>query len=79
NELVLAQLTRYFRQKGYIDLNDAQLFDIQQSKQHLTNEQIAMLIGTTIPFSTPHNAYTSNQKNPPPLNTPTKKTNTKTT
>ena len=50
-ELVLNKLTRYFQQKGYIDLNDALLYDFQQSKQHLTNEQMAMLIGTSFRFS----------------------------
>ncbi|MDU8149262.1 serine/threonine protein kinase [Pseudomonas syringae pv. actinidiae] len=58
-ELVLAKLTRYFRQKGYIDLNDALLFDFQQSKQHLTNEQMAMLIGTSFRFSSADIAFTS--------------------
>ncbi|MCA5973475.1 MULTISPECIES: serine/threonine protein kinase [Pseudomonas] len=71
-ELVLAKLTRYFRQKGYIDLNDALLFDFQQSKQHLTNEQMAMLIGTTFRFSSADIAFTSDLINRRGLITPPK-------
>ncbi|MGX5794310.1 serine/threonine protein kinase [Pseudomonas sp. E2-15] len=58
-ELVLSKLTRYFQQKGYIDLNDALLYDFQNSKQHLTNEQMAMLIGTSFRFSAADIAFTS--------------------
>ncbi|KFE44885.1 MULTISPECIES: serine protein kinase PrkA [Pseudomonas] len=71
-ELVLAKLTRYFRQKGYIDLNDALLFDFQQSKQHLTNEQMAMLIGTSFRFSSADIAFTSDLINRRGLITPPK-------
>jgi len=58
-ELVLNKLTRYFQQKGYIDLNDALLYDFQNSKEHLTNEQMAMLIGTSFRFSAADIAFTS--------------------
>jgi predicted alpha/beta-fold hydrolase len=71
-ELVLAKLTRYFKQKGYIDLNDALLYDFQQSKQHLTNEQMAMLIGTTFRFSVADIAFTSDLINRRGLITPPK-------
>ena len=71
-ELVLAKLTRYFRQKGYIDLNAALLFDFQQSKQHLTNEQMAMLIGTSFRFSSADIAFTSDLINRRGLITPPK-------
>ncbi|MCF5632109.1 serine/threonine protein kinase, partial [Pseudomonas syringae] len=67
-----AKLTRYFRQKGYIDLNDALLFDFQQSKQHLTNEQMAMLIGTSFRFSSADIAFTSDLINRRGLITPPK-------
>ena len=49
-ELVLNKLTRYFKQKGYVDLNAALVYDIQNSKERLTNEQMAMLIGTMFRF-----------------------------
>lgn len=71
-ELVLAKLTRYFQQKGYIDLNDALLYDLQQSKQHLTNEQMAMLIGTSFRFSSADIAFTSDLINRRGLITPPK-------
>ena len=45
-ELVLNKLTRYFQQKGYIDMNDALLYDFQNSKEHLTNEQMVDLTVT---------------------------------
>ncbi|MNV35975.1 Alpha/beta hydrolase family protein [compost metagenome] len=71
-ELVLNKLTRYFQQKGYIDLNDALLYDFQQSKQHLTNEQMAMLIGTSFRFSAADIAFTSDLINRRGLITPPK-------
>ncbi|MGV8844194.1 MAG: serine/threonine protein kinase [Pseudomonas sp.] len=58
-ELVLGKLTRYFRTKGYVDINEAMLYDFQQSKQQLSNEQLAMLIGTSFRFSVADMAFTS--------------------
>lgn len=58
-ELVLKKLTRYFQQKGYIDLNEALLYDFQESRQHLSNEQMAMLIGVSFRFSAADIAFTS--------------------
>jgi hypothetical protein len=71
-ELVLGKLTAYFKEKGYIDLNDALLFDLQQSRQHLTNEQMAMLIGTSFRFSSADIAFTSDLINRRGLITPPK-------
>ena len=69
-QLVLGKLTRYFQQKGYIDLNDAFLYDFQHSKQHLTNEEMAMLIGTSFRFSSADIAFTSDLINQRGLVTP---------
>ena len=69
-ELVLSKLTRYFQQKGYIDLNDALLYDFQQSRQQLSNEQIAMLIGSSFRFSSADIAFTSDLINRRGLITP---------
>ena len=55
-ELVLNKLTRYF----------------QQSKQHLSNEQMAMLIGTSFRFSAADIAFTSDLINRRGLITPPK-------
>jgi hypothetical protein len=71
-ELMLSKLTRYFQQKGYVDLNDALLYDLQQSKQHLSNEQLAMLIGTAFRFSAADIAFTSDLINRRGLITPPK-------
>ncbi|MES2818027.1 MAG: serine/threonine protein kinase, partial [Pseudomonadota bacterium] len=69
-ELVLGKLTRYFQQKGYIDINDALLVDFQQSKQQLSDEQMAMLIGTSFRFSAADIAFTSDLINRRGLITP---------
>ena len=69
-EVVLSKLTRYFRQKGYVDINDAMLYDFQQSKQRLSNEEMAMLIGTSFRFSAADIAFTSDLVNRRGLITP---------
>ncbi|MEK1943634.1 MAG: serine/threonine protein kinase [Pseudomonas sp.] len=69
-DTVLSKLTRYFQQKGYIDINDAMLYDLQQSKQHLSDEQLAMLIGTSFRFSSADIAFTSDLINRRGLITP---------
>ncbi|MGQ7815233.1 alpha/beta fold hydrolase family protein [Metapseudomonas furukawaii] len=69
-QVVLGKLTRYFQQKGYIDLNDALLFDFQESRQRLSNEQMAMLIGTSFRFSASDIAFTSDLINHRGLITP---------
>ncbi|WP_462402913.1 serine/threonine protein kinase [Pseudomonas sp. Marseille-QA0332] len=71
-ELMLHKLTLYFRQKGYVDLNEALLYDFQQSRQHLSNEQMAMLIGTSFRFSSADIAFTSDLINRRGLITPPK-------
>ncbi|OEC37094.1 hypothetical protein SAMN05216600_10247 [Pseudomonas cuatrocienegasensis] len=69
-ELVLGKLTRYFREKGYVDINDALLYDFQQSPQQLSDEQMAMLIGTSFRFSSADIAFTSDLINRRGLITP---------
>ena len=71
-EVVLGKLTRYFQQRGYVDINDAMLYDFQQSKQKLSNEQMAMLIGTSFRFSASDIAFTSDLINRRGLITPVK-------
>ena len=58
-ELVLGKLTRYFQDKGRVDLNAALVYDLQNSKERLTNEQMAMLIGTVFRFSSADIVFTS--------------------
>ncbi|TWR92424.1 serine/threonine protein kinase [Pseudomonas saxonica] len=69
-ELVLGKLTRYFKQKGYVDINAALVYDIQNSKERLTNEQMAMLIGTMFRFSSADIVFTSDLINRRGLITP---------
>lgn len=69
-EMVLGKLTRYFQQKGYVDINDALLYDFQQSRQQLSNEQLAMLIGSSFRFSAADIAFTSDLINRRGLITP---------
>ncbi|OHC13238.1 MAG: serine/threonine protein kinase [Pseudomonadales bacterium GWC1_66_9] len=69
-ELILGKLTRYFQRRGYIDLNEALLYDLQQSKERLTNEEMAMLIGSVFRFAAADIAYTSDLLNRRGLITP---------
>ncbi len=56
---VLKKLSRYFKDKGYIDLDDAFLYDLQRSRDRLSNEEIAMLIGAVFRLSSADIAFTS--------------------
>src|SRR5690606_35074445 len=58
-ELVFEKLSRYYQQQGYINLDEAVLFDLQQSPQRLTDEQMAMLIGSVFRLSAADIAFTS--------------------
>jgi len=69
-ELILAKLTRYFEDKGHIDLNEALLYDFQRSGQKLSNEQLAMLIGSSFRFSVSDMAFTADLINRRGLITP---------
>ena len=69
-QLVLGKLTRFFQQKGHIDLNAALVYDLQSSKERLTNEQMAMLIGTMFRFSSADIVFTSDLINRRGLITP---------
>jgi hypothetical protein len=69
-ELVLGKLTRYFQAKGYVDLNDAMLYDFQHSAEQLSDEQMAMLIGAVFRFSAADISFTSDLINRRGLITP---------
>jgi hypothetical protein len=69
-ELVLGKLTRYFQNKGYVDINDALLYDFQNSDEQLSDEQMAMLIGAAFRFSSADIAFTSDLINRRGLITP---------
>ncbi|MBB1519253.1 alpha/beta fold hydrolase [Aquipseudomonas guryensis] len=69
-EQVLEKLARYFQKEGRIDLNDAMLRDFLQSDEQLSNEQLAMLIGSSFRFSSADIAFTSDLINRRGLITP---------
>jgi len=58
-EVILEKLTRYYHKTGSIDLDEAMLFDFQQSAFRLTDEQMAMLIGSVFRFSAADIVFTS--------------------
>ncbi len=58
-ELLMDKLTRYFNQKGHFDFNEAVLFDFQNSKQKLSDNQLAMLIGSAFRFASADINFTS--------------------
>lgn len=69
-EQVLEKLAHYFEEKGSIDLNAAMLHDFLQSDEQLSNEQLAMLIGSSFRFSSADIAFTSDLINRRGLITP---------
>lgn len=69
-ESMLSKLTRYFQHKGHIDLNEALLYDFQLSRQRLSNEEMAMLIGASFRFSSADIVFTSDLINRRGLITP---------
>lgn len=69
-DLVLSKLTRYFNDKGYLDIDEAMLYDFQQSTERLSDEQMAMLIGTSFRFSSADIVFTSDLLNRRGLITP---------
>ncbi|GGH88754.1 serine/threonine protein kinase [Pseudomonas fluvialis] len=69
-QVVLQKITRYFSEKGHVDLNAAMLYDFQRSGERLTDEQLAMLIGTVFRFSAADIAFTSDLINQRGLITP---------
>lgn len=58
-ELLLGKLTHYFQDKGHIQMDDALLYDFQESKERLSNEEMAMLIGSSFRFTASDIAFTS--------------------
>lgn len=69
-ELIFHKLTLYVQNKGRFDMNEAMLYDFQQSRQRLSDEQLAMLIGSSFRFSAADIAFTSDLINRRGLITP---------
>lgn len=64
------KLTRYFKEKGRIEVDEALVFDFQHSKERLTTPQMASLIGASFRFSVADIVYTSDLINKRGLITP---------
>lgn len=58
-QVILGKLARFLNQRGYIDINEAMLYDFQQSRERLSNDQMAMLIGMVFRFTATDIVYTS--------------------
>lgn len=58
-QLMLDKLSRYFNSKGRFDFNEAMLFDFQNSPQKLTDNELAMLIGSAFRFMAADINFTS--------------------
>ena len=58
-DLVLGKLARYFEEHGSVEIDAALLYDFQQSKQRLTDEEMAILIGAAFRFAAADISFTS--------------------
>lgn len=58
-QLMLDKLSRYFNRRGHFDFNEAMLFDFQNSAQKLTDNDLAMLIGSAFRFMAADINFTS--------------------
>jgi hypothetical protein len=58
-DLILGKLTRYFEEHGSAQIDEALLYDFQRSRQRLSNEEMAMLIGAVFRFAAADIAFTS--------------------
>lgn len=56
---VLGKLARYFEERGSVEIDAAMLYDFQQSRQRLTDEEMAMLIGAAFRFAAADITFTS--------------------
>ncbi|MFC3609318.1 serine/threonine protein kinase [Stutzerimonas tarimensis] len=69
-EQVLERVTRFFQERGQIDLDEALLVEFQRSDHRLSDEQLAMLIGSVFRLAVADIAFTSDLINRRGLITP---------
>ncbi len=62
-DVIFNKLATYFHAKGHIQIDAAMLYDFQQSSQGLSNEELAMLIGTVFRFAAADIVFTSDLVN----------------
>ena len=60
---IFDKLSKFFEKRGHVNLDAAMLFDFQQSKERLNNEQLAMLIGAAFRFASTDIVFTSDLVN----------------
>jgi len=56
---IFTKLATYFSSRGHIQIDAAMLYDFQQSPQGLSDEELAMLIGTVFRFAAADIVFTS--------------------
>ncbi|MDY0205004.1 MAG: serine/threonine protein kinase [Pseudomonas sp.] len=71
--LMLDKLTRFFNSKGRFDFNEAVLFEFQNSSEKLTDNELAMLIGSAFRFTAADINFTSDLINRRGVITPPQK------
>lgn len=62
-ELIFSKLSRFFYEKGSVELSAAVLYDFQRSSEALNNEEMAMLIGSVFRFAAADIVFTSDVVN----------------
>ena len=69
-ELLMEKLTQFFQNRGHLNFDQAVLYDFQQSSQRLSNEDMAMLIGSQFRLFAADISFTSDLINRRGLITP---------
>jgi hypothetical protein len=69
-DMLFDRLARYFKEKGRIEVDEAMVFDLQNSKERLSTPAMASLIGSAFRFSVADIVYTSDLINKRGLITP---------
>lgn len=72
-QLMLDKLTRFFHDKGRFDFNEAVLLDFQNSSEKLSDNELAMLIGSVFRFTAADINFTSDLINRRGIITPPQK------
>ena len=69
-DMLFERLAQYFKEKGRIEVDEALIFDLQNSKERLSTPAMASLVGSAFRFSVADIVYTSDLINKRGLITP---------
>ena len=69
-DMLFERLAHYFKEKGRIEVDEALIFDLQNSKERLSTPAMASLVGSAFRFSVADIVYTSDLINKRGLITP---------